>query len=195
MVYPERDRSPETIRLFHVARIAIPAGRGDLIAPMQKTATVIASGHTARSLSKEKDMTSTTGPDIFAGAQSLDQIWNSSAHAVGPDEILWQCDTWGSGRGRCSPEESAIHLVVAHVLNLKTSYNWDARDELEVRIPLDAVERAIELAEALEDTDSWPWHDDDLSVTQKVALAAKALGLSAKVVRMDNDLLDLLRIA
>ena len=35
--------------------------------------------------------------DVFQAAAWLDEVWNSTAHAISADLIKWQCTTWGSG--------------------------------------------------------------------------------------------------
>lgn len=143
--------------------------------------------------------------DVFEAARRLNELWNSSAHAVSADHIEWQCDTWGSGRGNGSWEETAIFAVVAERFQLETFRNREERDELVVMVPLERFADVAELIGRLgEEAEAWPWlvwdddvdeHiDDDEALRRQIAVAADILGLSPDALAVDDQLLETLRI-
>ena len=139
--------------------------------------------------------TETEAPvDVFAAARWLDDLWNSSARAISPDEVEWMCGTWGSGRGRGYWTETATFTVVAQVFGLRTGRNHEGRDEAIVWVPLERFSEVAELIERLgEDPEEWPWFDEEAE-RREVEVAAEVLGLSPAVLAEDADLLEVLRI-
>ena len=132
--------------------------------------------------------------DVFAAARRFGEEWNSTARAVSPNLIEWQCNTWGSGRGRAYWLETANFDVVARVFRLDTSWNWDARDELIVSVPLELCGDILRLIDKLgEEPESWPWLDEDDRDGQ-IRMAAEVLGFPVDVMADDDDLLEILRI-
>lgn len=132
--------------------------------------------------------------DVFAAARWLDDLWNSSAKAVSPEEIAWQCNTYGSGRGRGYWVETATFAVVAQVFGLRTSRNFEGRDEAIVWVPLERFPEVAEFIERLgEDLEEWPWLEEEAE-GREVEVAAEVLGLSPAALAEDTDLLELLRI-
>jgi hypothetical protein len=136
--------------------------------------------------------------DVFAAARWLGALWNSSAKAVSPNEIEWQCNTWGSGHGRGDWLDTANFLVAAAAFGLSTSQNWEGRDELVVTVPFDQFPRVADLIDRLGDEpEAWPWTteeeaDDDLD--GQIAIAAETLKLPRSALAENNDLLEALRI-
>lgn len=132
--------------------------------------------------------------DVFAAARWFDALWNSTAKAISPDQVEWQCNTWGSGRGCGDWLDTAIFTLVAQVFGLASGRNRDERDELVVFVPLDLfpqIERLVErIGEIAED---WPWFAED-DPERQIILAAEALGIPAAAIAEDADLLEALRI-
>ena len=132
--------------------------------------------------------------DVFAAARWFDTLWNSTAKAVSPDEVEWQCTTWGSGRGCGDWTQTAIFILTAEVFGFQLGRNCDGRDELVVPVPLDRFPQVVRLIERLgEEAESWPWlHEDDQD--RQILVAAEVLGIPAAAVAEDIELLEALRI-
>jgi hypothetical protein len=132
--------------------------------------------------------------DVFAAARWFAELWNCTAKAVAPDEIEWQCTTWGSGRGFGDWTETAIFVLVAQLFGLPSGRNYDARDELLVWVPLDRVPSIVRLVDRLgQDPEAWPWlREEDRN--RQVTIAADLLGVPASTMAGDDDLLEALRI-
>lgn len=132
--------------------------------------------------------------DVFAAARWFAALWNSTAKAVAPDEIEWQCTTWGSGRGFGDWTETAIFVLVARLFGLPSGRNYDARDELVVWVPLDRVPSIVGLVDRLgQEPEAWPWlYEEDRD--RQVAIAADVLRVPASTVTGNDDLLEALRI-
>lgn len=132
--------------------------------------------------------------DVFGVARWFDQLLNSTARAVSPAEVEWQCRTPGSGRGRGDWERWALWDVVATFFCLPTATNHAGRDEVIVRVPLEQYGEIATLIERLgEDAGEWPWlweEDED----RQVATAAEVLGLPAVALADDPELLRALGI-
>jgi hypothetical protein len=133
--------------------------------------------------------------DVFAAARWLGQLWNSSAKAVSAHQIEWQCNTWGSGRGRADWLDTANFEVAAAAFALETSRNLQGRDELIVMVPFDNFSQVADLLDRLGDEpETWPWHAEAGDLDRKINIAAEALGLPPSVVTSNGDLRRALRI-
>lgn len=136
--------------------------------------------------------------DIFSAASWFDDLWNSTARAVSPSTLEWQCCTYGSGKGRAYWEYTAIFDVVVAMFDLPTESNWSGRDELIVTVPLELVPAIMEVIECLDQDDpsSWPWMDEDVAGDRKaqIAVAAESLGVLPEDLACNDKLLRLLRI-
>ena len=144
--------------------------------------------------------TPATGPievgadDVFAAARWFDELWNSTAKAVSPDEVEWQCTTWGSGRGGGDSTETGTFLLAVVAFDLRSWRNRDGRDELVVSVPLDRFPRIVRLIDRLgEEPESWPWILEE-DVDRQINMAAEVLGIPAAAVADDSGLLTALRI-
>ena len=127
--------------------------------------------------------------DVFAAAEWLDGLSNSSAWAVSPDEIAWQCNTWGSGHGGAGFEDVGTFLLVSELFSLPTGRNRDGRDERIVSVPLERFAEVRQLIVRLGDGPSdWPWYGED-DWEHQVAVAAQVLGLSAGAIADNDDLM------
>ena len=132
--------------------------------------------------------------DVFAAARWFDSLWNSTARAVGPNEIEWRCSTWGSGRGRGDWNETAIFILAAAAFNLRTWRNYDGRDELVVAVPLDRAPHLGQLIDRIgEEAEAWPWLNEE-DPDRQLDVAAETLGLSTAAVVDDANLLEALGI-
>ncbi|WP_457253647.1 hypothetical protein [Pedococcus sp. P5_B7] len=116
--------------------------------------------------------------DVFRAAHWLDSQWNSSAKAVSATEVAWQCDTWGSGRGRGDWIETANFRAAAAAFDLDITTNIDGRDELVVTLPLDQFPKlAAMLARLGDEPEAWPsLLEDDRD--DQIAVAAGGLAMS-----------------
>lgn len=135
--------------------------------------------------------------DVFVAARWLADLWNSSAKAVSSDEIEWQCNTWGSGRGCGDWLDTAKFAVVSEAFGLRTWRDYDGRDELVVAVPLAKFPAVATLIQRLgEEPEAWPWLDEDLygDTERQISTAAEELGLSRAALAANTDLLDALRI-
>ena len=74
--------------------------------------------------------------DVFTAARLLDDMWNRTARAVAVDEIERQCDTSDSGYGRGRWEEVGLFRLLVKTFKLKTSKNYEGRNELVLTVPL-----------------------------------------------------------
>lgn len=132
--------------------------------------------------------------DVFRAACWLGSLWNSSAKAVSATEVAWQCDTWGSGRGRGDWIETANFHVAAAAFDLNTTWNVDGRDELVVTVPLDKFpEVAATLARLGDESEGWPWLLEDERDDQ-ISVAAGELAMSPSAVASNPHLMKALRI-
>lgn len=139
-------------------------------------------------------VTETVPTDVFAAARWLDSLWNSNARAVSADLVEWQCNTWGSGQGRGYWTDTAVHVVVAAVLDLQTGSNDDGRDELIVWVPVDQFPHVHRLIDRLgENPEDWPWRNEE-DRERQLALAAEVLGISPAALADNGDLLDALQM-
>ena len=132
--------------------------------------------------------------DVFGAARWLDQLWNSTAKAVSPDLIEWQCQTWGSGRGCGDWAHIGTFVLVAEACGLSTSRNREDRDELIVMVTPDRFPAVAALIERLgEDPEAWPWYDEE-DEDKQIAVAAQVLGKTVTDLTDNEDLLEALRI-
>lgn len=142
----------------------------------------------------EIDTRTEPAADVFAAARWLDELWNSTAKAVSPTLIEWQCTTWGSGRGGGDWTETATFLLIAALFGLDTGRNREGRDELVVWVPLDKFDQIAELIDRLgEEAEAWPWLDEE-DGSDQIAVAAQALGREVSELDGNPDLLEALRI-
>lgn len=139
--------------------------------------------------------------DVFGAARWMDELWNSTARAVSPELIEWQCNTWGSGAGRGDWTEYGTFALVAEAFGLTTSSNYDARDELIVMVPLEKFVDVATLIDRIgEDPEGWPWlgeldeEDDDENYRRQMVVAAEVLGRPVEDLVADMDLLETLRL-
>lgn len=132
--------------------------------------------------------------DVFEAARWLDSQWNSSAKAVAPDEIEWQCNTWGSGRGRGYDDYAAIFHVIIAAFDLRKWCNKEGRDELVVAVPLDRFARIAQMIQRVDQDEpgSWPWADEDSE--DPIADAAEHLDMSRSELIGNAPLLEALRL-
>jgi hypothetical protein len=155
-------------------------------------------------LTKEQEMTEAQTPnsrltnaeqiDVFAAARWFGMLWNSTAKAVSPDELEWQCTTWGSGRGGGDWTQSATFVLVVKLFDLRAWRNHDGRDELVVLVPLDLFPQLVGLIRRLgEDPEEWPWLTED-DLERQIDVAAEVLGIAPSTLASDHDLLEVLRI-
>src|SRR4051812_22715190 len=89
-----------------------------------------------RQLTLNLDGLGVEAKDAFEAASWLDGEWNSSAKAVAADLVEWKCRTWGSGRGHGYWSDVATFGLVATLFGLRTTRDYDGRDELIVEVPL-----------------------------------------------------------
>ncbi|WP_028638865.1 hypothetical protein [Nocardioides sp. URHA0032] len=130
--------------------------------------------------------------DVFDAARWLDSQSNSSAKAVAPDEIEWQCNMWGSGRGRGYEDDAAIFYVIIAAFDLRTWCNKEGREELVVAVPLDRFARIAQMIDRLDQDEpgSWPWADEDSE--DPIADAAEYLEMSPSELLGNAPLLEAL---
>ena len=137
-------------------------------------------------------------PDVFQAAAWLNGVWNSTAHAVTPDFIRWQCRTWGSGDGYCYWAEVATFEVVAAALDLTTYPNDSGRGELIVEVPRQHVARVRRIIEAIGDFgEDWPWYAEDtqdLGFEAVLSMAADALDMDEASLLANENLARALRL-
>jgi hypothetical protein len=86
--------------------------------------------------------------DAFEAASWLDGGWNSSAKAVTADLVEWKYRAWGSGRGHGYWSEVATFGLVAEMFGLKTTRDYDGRDEFIVEVPLELFKQVSALLQA-----------------------------------------------
>lgn len=149
-------------------------------------------------MSNKQVQASGTGPaavsDVFAAARWFDKVWNSTGKAVSPQQIEWQCRTWGSGRGGADWVETATFTVVAVAFGFDSWRNDEARDELVVLVPLKRFPEVAQVIERLGDiAEDWPWlFEDDRD--DQIQAAAEILEMPATAIAENVDLLQALRI-
>lgn len=81
-----------------------------------------------------------------------------------------------------------------HVFGLRTSSNFEGRDEAIIWVPLERFPEVAEfIAQLGEDPEEWPWLDEEAE-GREVEMAAEVLGLSPAALAEDTDPLELLRI-
>ncbi|MFC7723613.1 hypothetical protein ACFQW6_00750 [Nocardioides sp. GCM10028917] len=139
-----------------------------------------------------------TALDVFQAAAWLDDLWNSTAHALSADLIKWQCTTWGSGFGSPDWTDTATFDVVAAALDLVTYTNEFGSDELIVEVPLEHFERVRQIIDGIgECSEGWPWHAEDvqeLGFEAVLRAAADALGMTETAILAKEDLCSVLRL-
>lgn len=134
---------------------------------------------------------------VFTAAEWLGSLWNSSAKATSFEEIEWQCNTWGSGRGAGDWIETALFHIAAAAFDLSTTRSFAGRDELVVNVPLAKFRQvAVALARLGDEAEAWPWFDEDVEGDHfgQIEIAACELGLTAADVADNAALLDALHI-
>ena len=132
--------------------------------------------------------------DVFAAARWFDELWNSTARAVSPEDVEWQCTTWGSGRGGGDWTDTAMFAVVIERFGLRSWRNREGRDELVVSVPLAVLPEVVALIDRLgEEPEDWPWvHEEDPG--QQLLLAAQVLAMPPAALVDQADLCEALRI-